>query len=236
MLVRVALVEDEKAAADALQASLLRYGTEHDIRFDIRVFPNAMIFLEPYTADYDVVFMDIQMPLMNGMDAAHLLREADAQVLLVFVTSLTQYAIQGYEVDAMDYIVKPVRYYDFALKLGRVLRRLPQKAPEITVSTETGLVRLSVDDIRYVEVLGHHVLYHTLRDELTQYGTMSKAEAQLAGEGFARCNNCYLVNLRYVSRVDGYMLHLGDEALKISQPRKKAFLEAWRAWQNRPVR
>lgn len=153
MPIHVAIVEDDLKASKTLEGYLERYGQENEMQFRIQTFAHPLLFLEPYSANYDLVYMDIQMPLMNGMDAAHRLRELDPKVALVFVTSLTQYAIEGYQVNAMDYIVKPFNYFDFALKLTRILERIPSHAGEaILIPTEVGNVRLSFDSIRYVEV------------------------------------------------------------------------------------
>ena len=226
MPIRVAIVEDDTEAAGTLRSHLMRYGEENSMQFQIRTFEHPLLFLEPYRADYDLVYMDIQMPLMNGMDAAHALRKLDSRVALVFVTSLTQYAIEGYEVHALDYIVKPFNYYDFSLKLTRILERIPaHEGEDILVPTEVGSVRLSFDSIRYVEVQKHHLIYHTSRGEYTQYSSLSKVEPAFAAHGFARCNNCYLVNLSCVEAIKGYSVWVAGEELKISQPRKKQFTE-----------
>lgn len=225
-MIRVAVVEDEAQAAKTVKEYLSRYEMENSIKFDLKTFPNAISLLERYTAEYDLIFMDIRMPYMNGMDAAHRLRALDQKVMLIFLTSLTQYAVAGYEVDALDYIIKPVNYYDFALKLTRAVKRIP--APEttdsITISTEVGWIRLDTGDIRYIETDGHHVLYHTLCGDYRQYSTLNDLEKKLVQYGFFRCNSCYLVNLRYVTSVKAYTAFLDICELKISQPRKKEFL------------
>lgn len=131
MPVRVAVVEDDEKAAATLKQYLTRYGEENQISFKIGMYSNAISILEQYSANYDIIFMDIRMPYLNGMDAAHRLRVLDSTVALIFVTSLTQYAVSGYEVDAMDYIIKPVNYYDFALKLSRVLKRIGTDSSQV---------------------------------------------------------------------------------------------------------
>lgn len=234
MPIRVAIVEDDVKAAATLKSHLERYAQENAQQFSIRSFGHPLLFLEPYTADYDLVYMDIQMPLMNGMDAAHCLRKLDPKVALVFITSLTQYAIAGYEVNALDYIVKPINYYDFSLKLTRVLERIPShEGEDILIPTEVGSIRLTFDSIRYVEVQGHHLVYHTARGEYTQYSSLSKMEPQFEGHGFARCNSCYLVNLHYVEGIRGYTVTVAGEELRISQPRKKKFAQEVAAYMKR---
>jgi len=226
MVIRIAIAEDEAQAAKTLKDYLMRYERENQLKFEITAFSNAISLLDHYTAEYDIIFMDIRMPYLNGMDAAQRLRALDQNVLLIFITSLTQYAIAGYEVNAADYIVKPVNYYDFALKMSRAVRRVPARdaANAVTISTEVGWVRLDPQDIRYAETDGHHVILHTVRGDHRQYGTLSALESQLEPHGFCRCNNCYLVNLRYVSGIKGYTAILDVCELRISQPRKKEFL------------
>ena len=230
---RIAIVEDEQSCMDTLKAYLEKLAAEKDLSFEICCFKNAVLFLENYTSDYHLVFMDIRMPYLNGMDAAHSLRELDPEVLLIFVTSMAHYAVKGYEVSAFDYIVKPVTYPDFALKMARAIRRLShiKTGPEIVVPTPNGMVRLSTDEIRYIETLGHHLIYHMDGAKThTQYATLASVEEKLKQYHFARCNNCYLVNLKFVQRIKGYTVSVDGVELQISQPRKKEFLRQFLAF------
>ena len=223
-MINIAIVEDDKEQAEELEAALRQYSDEYKIPLQISVFYNAVVFLEKYTAEYDIIYMDIMMPMMNGMDASRILREKDDKVMLIFVTSMQQFAIQGYEVGASDFIVKPVNYPEFKLKFTRVLGRLPRKETEdLLIKTETGFVRLAPAQISYVEVRGHHCVYHTALGEYRQYQTMKSVEAQLENQGFVKCNNFLLVNLAHVERIEGMSVFADGEELQMSHPRRKEF-------------
>ena len=227
MVIHVAIVEDEEIHQQALREHLLRYAGENDVTFDIRLFANPILLLENYRP-YDLIFMDIQMPDLNGMETARKLRAMDQNVLLIFVTSLAQYAIEGYEVAAVDYILKPVQYFSFAMRLTRAIWRISAEAGEaITVANTEGSARIKLRDLLYVEISGHAMTYHTHEGTVSGTGTLSALEEKLRGKRFARCNSCYLVNLAYVDTVKGYQLLLKDGTeLQISQPKKKSFMQA----------
>ena len=226
-MTRVAIVEDERASARVLSDCLRRYGEETGAGFDVHFFANAVEFLEAYRHNFEIVFMDVSMPGMNGMEASHRLREMDAQVVLVFVTSLAQYAVEGYEVDALDFVVKPVNYYSFKMKIKKALAAASRNTGTVlAVPCSGGVHYLKASDILYVEVQTHELIYHTASSgNLSASGTLKTVEAQLANDGFFRCNYCYLVNLNHVSRVAGNVAAVGGDELQISRNRKKEFMQ-----------
>lgn len=231
-MINIAIVEDEVAQADILKSHLKRYADEYKVAFNIRQFDNGICFIDNYAADYDIIFMDVKMPMMNGIEVAHKLRELDKKVLLFFVTSMQQYAVRGYEVEAMDYIIKPIGYYEFALKITKAMDKLQKnlKTVNFLVKTKMGYKKLDASEILYVEISGHHSVFHTISGDYRQYQTISSIEKELDGYGFARCNNCYLVNLSYVSAIKDYTVVVGKHELLISHPRKKEFTDKFTAF------
>ena len=222
------IVEDDKRATARLLDYLKRFEGETGERFEVVCYEDAVTFLTEYNADCDIVFMDIEMPYLNGMDASKKLRERDSEVALVFITNMVQYAVSGYEVRALDFIVKPVSYYNFVIKLKRVLadRKLKrERGEELLLSCETGVKRIVIDSIRYIEVVGHRLTFHTLEETVELSGSLKDMESELEQKHFSRCNNCYLVNLKYVSEITANSCFVGGEELQISRRRKKGFID-----------
>ena len=232
-MIHVAIVEDEEIEHTRLRECLDFVAQREKIRFEISDFYSATSFLCDYRPIYDVVLMDIDMPEMNGIEAAKKLRFIDQTVILLFVTNMAQYALSGYEVDALDFIIKPVEKYHFGLKMSRAISRTARRTEqEIIVNGEDGVLSLSAPQIVYLEVVGHYVYWHTSEGKtVKEYSTMKNAENHIVHEGggktFAKCNRCYLVNLRYVSAIKKDTVLIGKETLSISRPQRKTFLAAF---------
>lgn len=233
MIWKIAVVDDQAAVQRTMQDYFRRYTQEKGEQFQLFFFENAERFLERYRPVYDVVLMDIDMPGMNGMDAAHRLRNLDESVVLMFVTNLAQYAIKGYEVSAVDFVVKPVTYSKFAFKLNRALKLVPSKErPTVLIRTELGTITLEQDRITYVEVQGHNLFYHTDKNVYTMRGSLRHAEEELDADKFFLLHKCYIVNLAYVEEVNGFTVVVAGEEITVSRPKKKAFMEALAAYHN----
>jgi len=221
---RFAIVEDDDTCAEQLQKYLAQYAGENALEIRTDRFYDGLNFAEDYKARWDLIFMDIEMPLLDGMSAARRIREKDDSVLLIFITNMAQYAIQGYEVRALDYILKPVNYYAFAMKLRKVIRILDQRITKaaIVMDAEGNSRRIALSEVRYIEVLDHQLIYHRSDDTFHTFGSLKKTEQEY-GKDFARCNNCYLVNLRYVDGFSGNDVIVAGKPLPVSRARKKDF-------------
>ena len=231
-MIRIAIVEDEKDAQERLISYISRYYDGDSQKFNIRVFDKCEPFIYGYKPEFDIIFMDIGLPGINGMDAAKQLRKLDPVAVIIFVTSLAQYAIKGYEVHAFDFVVKTVTYADFELKFRRAENAINSNGDIfITISDRSQITRISTRDIIYVEVQGHYLYFHTSAEVLKGYGTMANLEKLLSGKNFMRCNSCYLINAGYIKKVEGYTVYLknGDE-VSISRQKKKQFMTELTVW------
>lgn len=224
-MITVAIVEDSKESADILNSYLSRFEKEEQHSFSVTHYPDALSFLDGYSG-YDLVFMDIEMPYLNGMEGALRFREKDSSAVLIFVTNLANYAVRGYEADALDFIVKPVRYADFRFKLLRAIHVIEgKKDKEITIVLKDGLKRFYVSDLLWVEVNGHQLTYVLTNREIKARGTILEAENLLKGYGFLRPHNAYLVNARYIYEIVGNEVLIREHRIPISRPKKKQFLQ-----------
>ena len=124
---KVAIVDDELKMRQIMTDYVKRFGEEAGIELETVTFESGEQFLKDYKMIYDIIIFDIDMPGINGIDTARKLRETDTNVTIIFVTNIAQYAINGYEVDAVDYILKPVSYYDFSMKFHRTVAKAAQK-------------------------------------------------------------------------------------------------------------
>ena len=224
---KIGILEDEPQAAKTLESYIVKFFSDRSENVNVRKYDNAFSLLEDYHSDMDVLFMDIQMNLMNGLEAATRIRQQDPRVLIVFVTNLAQYAVEGYSVNAFDFILKPVNYVGFSMKLERILKELNHLSGGNFINVKTksdGVVRLNVYDIVYVEVKLHDLIYHTLDKVYVSRGSLKNICTELEKYYFSLCNNCYLINLAHVRKANKTVVLSTGEELFISQGKRKQFM------------
>lgn len=223
----IAIVEDEADFSMQLQDFLEQYQKEETIRFKISVFHSGEELLKEYQPVYDVILLDIEMPGINGMDAAAKLRESDQEVVLMFITNIASYAIRGYEVGALDFVMKPLTYYAFSMRFTRALKRVRQREQQqILLTLSDGVKKLEIGQIYYVEVQNRILHYHTDEGEYCVRGTMQSVEQAFSTHPFAKCNYWYIVNLKHVSQVKQNIAVVGGHELEISRRNRTSFLKA----------
>ncbi len=220
---RALIVEDTPAEADALRSHLRRYAAEKGITITVEVLGSAVEFLSsPYPAD--LILMDIDLPGVNGMEAAQVMREHDQETPLIFVTNLAQYAVRGYQVDALDFVVKPVEYHDFALRMDRAVRVVERNANKtIALPAGDGIRVVALADIAYVDMQKHDVLYHLAGGEetLRERGSLKATAEKLAGKGFVRISAGCLVNMAQVA-------HIGQESVALADGTELFYSRSYR--------
>ncbi len=228
-MIKIAILEDDRKQAECLTGMLKKYADEHEeFVYTVNHYDKSMRLLGDYHCDVDLLLLDIQMPDMSGMDAAKRIRAIDDHVMIVFITTVTQYAIEGYLVNAFDYIVKPLLYDTFKVKMDRIRKALVHQKSSIAIEVRNKeeIRLISADDVVYIEVSNHDVLIHTFSEVYRQWGSLKQYEALLYDAHFARCNACYLVNLKHVQSITGDSVRVHQDDLAISKSRRKEFLAA----------
>lgn len=226
-MIRIALVEDDEGCRRQLEGYLKQYARESGEAFQIHLFSDGDEISENYTAAYDIILMDIEMPVLDGMSAAEKIRRVDEEVVIIFITNMPQFVMKGYTVDALDYVLKPVSYFSFSQRIQRAIARMRRRAESyLMVSVKTGMQKLRLSQVTWIEVQNHDLVFHTLQGDVESRGALAEVEEKLDPHVFFRCSKCSLVNLEFVDSVAGSDAIVAGVPVQISRARKKALLDA----------
>ena len=231
--INIAVVEDSIDDLNNCLSLLDKYSKEKNVQFDIQTFESGDAFLMRFKSQFDFIILDINLSAMNGIDVARSVRAKDEEVIIMFATNLAKYATNGYEVDAIDFALKPLTYASFYLRLERVMKKLNKKSDSfLVVPSDGGFNKINISNVLYVEVISHDIIFHmTTGENITTSGTLKKYEEKLKDLWFIRCNSCYLVNAHKIKRVEKLDIQLvTDEVIAISHPKKKSFMESFKKY------
>lgn len=222
---RIAVCDDEaicrrqlSEAVDAVAGSLDIVTERHE---------NGREFLKSFRENpCDLVFLDIEMPEMDGITIAREIRKLDADVSIVFLTSHIEYALEGYEVNALRYLTKPVQQSKLKEILDHVSARM-QAQRVLWLKTDMGEERVPLSDILFFEARNQNVFVHTSDGDFTVRYNISDYEAELSDDGFFRIHRGYIVSLRKIKRIDSKEVTLDDgTVLPVSRTKEKELREA----------
>lgn len=224
----IAIVEDNKQAQDNLVRFINKCAAELNLVVQITLFDDGLDFVDQFDSIYDIIYFDVEMKYMDGMTAAKKIRKKDSEVFIVFVTNHAQVAIQGYSVEATDFLLKPLAYFTFEEHFKKITKKFTSKKKvdsSIVLKISGTMKRINQNVIKYIQSQGHYIDFITLDDEYTIIDTMKNTESRLDNQAFFRCSNSVIVNLNYIEKVDKNTIFIDDEQIQISRSKKKEFME-----------
>lgn len=228
-MLNLVICDDEESMRSSVRKHLKNYSAETGNEFNITEFSTGLELIENYPQETDIILLDINMQLMDGLDTAKKIRQFSPDVCIIFITSMTQYALACYKVHAFSFIRKPFTYGELKTELNDAIRQLSRYGSHYIYVQDISAFRHRIDckDILYVEVQDHDTTFHLVGRSIVTHQKLKVFEDELAGKGFYRCHVSFLVNFRHVARVDSSSVTLNNsENLPIAKQRRKSFLAA----------
>lgn len=215
---RIAICDDSDTDSRYIADFVSRWAVKAGHTVQLSAFPSAESFLFHYAErkDYDILLLDIEMGQMDGVTMARQLRRDNVTVQIVFITGYSDYISEGYEVDALHYLMKPVKGEKLFSVLDRAAMKLQKNEKVLNFEVDGEMVRIPIYQIRYADVFGNYVTIHAAQD-LTMKMTLGELEKEL-DDRFSRVGRSVIVNLTQVSRVTRTEIKLNDGS-SISLPR-----------------
>ena len=235
MKLKIALLEDESAEKEITEEFLSRFFYDSGIGYVLTTKTNSNDFLALNFADYDLVLLDIILnEHLNGIDVAKKIRTCNSNVPIMFITKTAQFAVDSYDVDAIDYILKPLSYFEFALKIKKAIKRIYKEADKtLTFKSTEGIITLKENDIIFFEIIKHYLYIHLKDKTYVVRGTMKELSDNISNK-FARSSNSFLVNLRYVKEISKQEILLVDNErhIPLTKLYKESFMTAFSSYIN----
>lgn len=225
---KIAIVDDDAQCRSQVAEFARAYAKNTRQVIELEEYSLGINFASEYRADCDVIFLDVEMPHMDGITTAKKIREMDESVPIIFLTSYSQYAINGYEVNALDYVMKPLTYFVFEAKLKKALKFGQRRVNEdIVIMTRQEVVRLPIRDVMYANSEGNDTVYHTRKDTYRERMPMRETALKFKGANIAASSSGCLVNLAFVTKVVKDIVYVGEVSLPISRGKRKEFMNQY---------
>lgn len=225
---KIGLVEDNPQEQEKLESYIKEYCSKANISCSLSVYSSAEECLPHIEDKFDLMFLDIELPGQDGMELARRIRELNKEVIIVFVTNMAQYAVTGYEVEALDFIVKPLKQGLFNIKFNRIVDKIAREEDEkIIISINRQPTVFFYNKIVYIETSNHNINIYVEDGKVYKArAALSSLEQDFLKQNFYRVSSYALVNLKYVEGVDHDDIICKGMPVRVSRPRKKGFMDA----------
>lgn len=229
-MLRIALVDDDKNDLQKLQGYIDAYLQSAGETASVSAFESGKVLLAS-KGRFDIIMLDIQMDELNGIETARRIRERDEEVIIIFITNMIQYALEGYAVAALDFVLKPIDAFGVASEIEKAKKKLERrKMINIQLKCADGTHIVNAKEICYLEIVGRKLRIRTIDGEYLSNNSMQEMERTLGSSTFFRCHTSYMVNIRYVESIAGNDTIVKGERIPISKHRRKEFLGAVTAY------
>lgn len=230
MKYRIAICDDEQNQIEYITSIVASWSAHEGHGCEIRTFASAEAFLFEYEEDkaYDILLLDVEMKNMNGIELAKRIRKDNNRAEIIFITSHFEFVGEGYEVDALHYLIKPISVEKPTQVLTKAAEKLSVEPPSVVISCEGETVKLYESDILYVESFLHYIVIHTKDNEYKIKENISVFENKVS-DVFYRIHRSYLVSLKYITRISRTSVNIGNTELPLSRGKydniNRAFIE-----------
>lgn len=223
-MIKIAICDDEKCFVDIVEKMLKTYAEKNGKDFVIKKYTKPLHLMESLKEEFQIFFLDIEMPAMDGMELVDIIRRHDEKSIVLFVSSHSEFLGEGYKYDVQNFITKPITQVQINCEMNRALRKLNSYEQKyIAVKNEKGYFKLFLSDIEYIETVKRKVLFH-LRNGSQEdgYFKMRDLEERLEKYYFVRCHNGIIVNVDCIESLHGLTVALySGDTIYITRSRKQ---------------
>lgn len=217
----VSIIDPSKEDVTRLSALIEHYFRRSGTAYVQRVYQSGMEFVRS-AENSDIVFLETNLEKLDGLETARIIRKLGSEAQLIFIARGAEMAIHGYSVDALDYLLKPVESAAAERALDKAVRRLSSRScAYLALKLPNGTASISTNDITYVEVFDHNLVYHTTGGDYTVRGRLGDVYEQLDHDYFLACNRSFIVNLRYVTEICTDHVILNGTKISVSKSHRK---------------
>lgn len=236
-VIKIFVLEDDENDFLSLKDALECFFSKQKEEYSLIRFQDAETALFHFNPSYDLIFMDIELPNVSGLEATKRIRDVDKTVPIIFITNMQKYASEGYGFGVFDFILKPVRQGAFDMKMNRVLSYILSErkiSASLSIEVKGVLRRIRYVDTLYLEVRSHYLHFKTKEEEFDLYGSLQSVEEDFLTRDFLKCHRSFLVNPTYISSISSADILLSNgEKLPLSRSQKKSFMEQFSIWAGR---
>lgn len=207
MKYKIAICDDDKNQINHISSLVTKWGTESGHTCEIHTFSSAEAFLFAYEEekDFDILLLDVEMGEISGVELARRIREDNNRAEIIFITSYFEFFGEGYEVDALHYLIKPVSEKNLLPVLQKAAGRLAVSPPSVVIACGGETIKLFESDILYIEAALHYITIHTKEREYKIKENISAFMEKLSDD-FYRTHRSYLVSLKHIVRISRTMV------------------------------